>query len=58
MSWVGQIALNAYLVIILGTVALLFLTILLAASDFPSPTNDGSAPKALPGRKATGTRLP
>ena len=33
MSWVGQIALGAYLVFILGTMALMFATILLATAE-------------------------
>ena len=55
MSWIGQIALAAYLVFILGTVALLLASILLATSEFPSPGNDRST--VLPGRKITSTRL-
>jgi hypothetical protein len=42
MSWIGQIALGAYLVFILGTVAMLFATILLAAGEFPSPGKGGA----------------
>ena len=54
MSWVGQIALGAYLVFILGTVALLFATILLATAELPSPGKSSS--EVWPGRKTTGTR--
>ena len=56
MSWVGQIALGAYLVFILGTVALLFATILLATAELPSPGKGGASSAGLPGRKTTSTR--
>ena len=56
MSWVSQIALGAYLVFILGTVALLLVSILLATSEFPSPGKGGAASRVLPGRKTTGAR--
>ena len=56
MSWVGQIALGAYLVFILGTVALLFATILLATAELPSPGKEGSSSEVLPGRKTRSTR--
>ena len=54
MSWVGQIALGAYLVFILGTVALMFATILLATAELPSPGQEGSSSEVLPGRKNSG----
>ena len=57
MSWVGQIVLGAYLVFILGTVAALFATILLATFELPSRGKDGCSSEALPGRKTTGIRL-
>ena len=56
MSWVGQIALGAYLVFILGTVALLFATILLTTAELPSPGQEGSSPEVLPGQKTRSTR--
>jgi hypothetical protein len=56
MSWIGQIALGAYLVFFLGTVAALFASILLATCEFPSPGNNGFSSQALPDRKTTGTR--
>ena len=57
MIWVGQIALGAYLVFILGTVALLLASVLLATAELPSPGKEGASSKVLPGRKNTGTRL-
>jgi hypothetical protein len=56
MSWVGQIALGAYLVFILGTVAALFATILLATFELPSRGKDGCSSEALPDRQTMSTR--
>ena len=56
MSWVGQIALGAYLVFILGTVALMFATILLATAELPAPGQEGFSSRVLPGRKTRSTR--
>ena len=56
MSWVGQIALGAYLVFILGTVAVVFATILLASAELPFPGQDGFSSEVLPGRKTVSAR--
>ena len=57
MSWIEQIALGAYLVFIVGTVAVLFATILLAAFELPSSGQVGPSSQVLPGRRTTTTRL-
>ena len=57
MSWIGQIALGAYVMFILGTVTMLFATILLATCALPTP-GGGTPSRVLPGRKTSNTRLP
>ena len=56
MSWIGQIALGAYVMFILGTVTMLFATILLVTCALPTP-GGGAASRVLPGRKTSSTRL-
>jgi hypothetical protein len=56
MSWIGQIVLAAYVVVVLGTVAALLVTVLVSTTKLPSTGKGGASSRMLPGRKTTGTR--
>ena len=56
MSWIGQIALGAYVLFILGTVAALLVTVLVSTTKLLSAGKGGASSRMLPGRKTAGTR--
>jgi hypothetical protein len=56
MSWVGQTMFDAYLVYIVGSLAVMFAAILLATAELSSSGEDRASPEVLPGRKLAGTR--
>ena len=52
----GQLALGAYLVLILGTVVVLLVTVLVNTAESLSAGKAGASSRVLPGRKTTSTR--